>query len=265
MIYILNSLDRWEKPYGIDTVVDLFSETLDFEKLLRMDMESRIGVFRPSDKLINALLDINYPIIYLGDDERLHPSYRFLPLPEVFFQRDARDVAIDLLGKIIIRRVDGRVLMGKILETEAYYGPADPASRAYRGKKNYNRGMWLPGGHIFVYMVHANWMFNITTDKGEAQAVLIRAVEPLMGLDYMYKRRGRKLRELCNGPGKWTQAFGIVREMNEKPLGGEIVVIESPWRGFDIKYSHRIGVRTDLDEPLRFFIPSKFTSNNKIF
>lgn len=265
MIYILESLGIWEKSYGIDIVVDFSRENLSFEELMRMDMNSRIGILHPPEKLVEALLKINYPLIYLGEKERLHPSYRFQVIPAGFFQRDAKLVALDLIGKIILRYVNGRILMGKILETEAYYGPDDPASRAYRGKKNYNRGMWLEGGHIFVYMVHANWMFNITTDGGEAQAVLIRAVEPLMGLDYMYEMRGRRLRELCNGPGKWTRAFGIVREMNEKPLGKEIMVIESPWKEFGVKRSHRIGVREDVEEPLRFFIQSKFTSNNKIF
>ncbi len=197
----------------------------------------------------------NFPAVEIGEKGEKILHFQHHPLEEKFFKSDARDVAIELLGKIIIRESPEGTLMGKIVETEAYYGAEDPASRAYRGEKNYNRGMWLPGGHIFVYMVHANWMFNITTDENSAQAVLIRAVEPLAGLDIMReKRRKDKIRELCSGPGKWTQAFGIHRDMNMRPLGNEIKILESPWKVNKITRKHRIGVRKDLPEPLRFYI-----------
>ncbi len=265
MIYILSSRDEAaEKFYGIERVIDSF-HTLGIEDLLAIDAKHRLALLNPPDNLVHGLLSLHYPLVQIHPHERLHHGYVPLPLPRDFFQRDAREVVRELLGKLVMRRVGDILLLGKILETEAYYGPEDPASRAYRGKKNYNRGMWLPGGHIFVYMVHANWMFNITTDGDEPQAVLIRAVEPLAGLNYMYARRKRGLRELCNGPGKWTQAFGIERAVNERPIGEDIAILDSPWRDFEVKCSHRIGVKRDMEEPLRFFIPSKFTSNNRIF
>jgi len=261
MIYILRDRNsELLKLYGIEKVWD-YSENKDVGKLLREEMSTRMGVVNSSEDFENALSK-DYPLVIV-DSRRdyFHPNFKFSPLPKSFFERDARDVAWKLLGKLIV--YDG--VAGKIVETEAYYGDKDPASRAYKGKKNYNRGMWLSGGHIFIYMVHANWMFNITTDGEEPQAVLIRSVEPVAGLRKMYERRNRKLRELCNGPGKWTRVFGIEKDMNEKLLGPRIFIAKSPWNEFEVAKAHRIGVRNDLDEPLRFFIKdSKFVSVRKI-
>ena len=263
MIYLLSpSMDFSfaKKFYGLDEILTCPS----LSDILEKDRKKRVA-FRECREIEEELLRMNYPLVEIDEKgEKFHPSFKMRKLPIHFFKRDAMEVAIELLGKIIVKEENGNLLAGKIVETEAYYGDRDPASRAYKGKKKYNRGMWLPGGHIFIYMVHANWMFNITTDDDEAEAVLIRAVEPIMGLKYMYYRRNRKIRELCNGPGKWTRAFGIERDRNEKPLGDEIYIIDSPWKNLEIKKSHRIGVVADLDEPLRFFIPSKFTSTNRI-
>lgn len=245
-----------------------FKEGID--ELMRLAMGRRIAVmcseklwFRCHRRFIaQEIAARGFPVSHIVEfKDNIDRNFKFVPLGEDFFRRDAKEVAIGLLGKLVVRKVGKRYIVGKIVETEAYFGPDDPASRAYHGKKNYNRGMWLPGGHIFVYMVHANWMFNITTDGNEAQAVLIRAVEPLAGIDLMRKNRDRKIRELCNGPGKWTRAFGINQLFNEQPLRGDIFVAESPWRNFEVGTSKRIGVRADLEEDMRFFIKnSKFVS-----
>ena len=264
MIYLISSQDTHYLRifYGIE---DIIEDYISLSILLEKEKGMRIGI-KYSQDLVNHLLSINYPLVIIEDDgDHFHPAYRFIQLPLEFFRRDAETVARELLGKIVVVRKGNEIVAGKIVETEAYYGMNDPASRAHRGKKNYNKGMWLPGGHIFIYMVHANWMFNITTDYQEAQAVLIRAVEPLAGLKFMYERRKRKLKELCDGPGKWTRAFGIDKKMNESPLGNSVLVLESPWKNLKMNRSHRMGVSEDVDEPLRFFIPSKFTSNNRVF
>ncbi|NPA75311.1 MAG: DNA-3-methyladenine glycosylase [Euryarchaeota archaeon] len=202
---------------------------------------------------INKLLSTRIPVAQVGTEERyLTP---ISPLPQEFFMRDAKEVAMELLGKLLVRKISNTLIVGKIVETEAYYGDKDPASRAYRGKKDYNRGMWLPGGHIFVYMVHANWMFNITADGEDAQAVLLRAIEPLAGLEIMRQNRKKeKIKELCSGPGKLSRAFGITSNMNEKMLGDEVMVADAPRENISIVKKHRIGVREDLPEPLRFYI-----------
>jgi len=171
-------------------------------------------------------------------------------LPKKFFNRDASVVARELLGKIIIKEE----MEGKIVETEAYHGMSDPASRAKKGAKI----MWEAPGTIFIYMVHGNWLFNIITmPKGEPSGVLIRAVEPLKGIEIMKKNRGTdNIKNLTSGPGKFTQAFGIDKRYN----GMKIYTRDSPIHINDGKLdgevarSYRIGVKHDLPEPLRFYI-----------
>jgi len=103
-------------------------------------------------------------------------------LPRSFYERDPAVVARELLGKVLIRRLASQVLSGKIVETEAYYGENDPASKAYKGRKTFNEPMFREVGRTFIYMVHGNWLLNIVAHpKGEVGAVLIRALEPLQG------------------------------------------------------------------------------------
>ncbi|MCD6512601.1 MAG: DNA-3-methyladenine glycosylase [Thermoplasmata archaeon] len=173
-------------------------------------------------------------------------------LPKSFYNRDPKDVAISLLGCVIVKR-DEEILKGKIVETEAYYGLSDPASRAKKAEI-----MWGEAGRIFIYMVHGNWLFNIITmPKNVASGVLIRAVEPLEGIEIMKRRRRReKLTELTSGPGKFTQAFGIDKRYNGMKIYGKdapIYIMEKEYE-VDIEEDYRIGVREDMDVPLRFYI-----------
>jgi DNA-3-methyladenine glycosylase len=182
-----------------------------------------------------------------------------------FYSRDPALVARDLIGKHIIRRHNGEVLEGAIVETEAYYGLKDPASRASNGMKNYNQLMWREPGRVFIYNVHKYWMFNIVAHElGRVGAVLIRAIEPIKGVNVMLlKRPVKNLYELASGPGKLTMAWGI-----DKSLQGVDVTIENSGvyvldekKEFQIGTSHRIGVKSDLEEELRFFIKgSRFVS-----
>ena len=177
-----------------------------------------------------------------------------------FYERDPEVVARNLLGKILIRKVRDKRLSGMIVETEAYYGPGDPASRASDGMKNFNRLMWLKPGIAFIYNVHKYWMFNIVAHElGEVGAVLVRAVEPLEGIDIMKRNRGiedERIIDLTNGPGKFTVAFGIDKRLN----GVDVTSWKSPIYILDshvqvrISSSKRIGVRADLEKNLRFYI-----------
>ena len=187
-------------------------------------------------------------------------------LPRRFYERDPEVVAKDLLGKIIVRRLDDDILSGMIVETEAYYGPGDPASRAYDGMKNFNRLMWLDPGIAFIYNVHKYWMFNVVAhEPGGVGAVLIRAVEPLDGVEIMRKNRGvyDELVELTSGPGRFTVAFKIDRSLNGTDLTSAenpIYIIDNKVQ-FEISSSKRIGVRADLPRDLRFYIKgNKFVS-----
>ncbi|HDM88527.1 MAG TPA: DNA-3-methyladenine glycosylase [Candidatus Bathyarchaeota archaeon] len=187
-------------------------------------------------------------------------------LPRRFYERDPEVVAKDLLGKIIVRKLDDNILSGMIVETEAYYGPGDPASRAYDGMKNFNRPMWLDPGVAFIYNVHKYWMFNVVAhEPGGVGAVLIRAVEPLDGVEIMMKNRGvyDELIELTSGPGRFTVAFKIDKSLNGTDLTSDenpIYIADNKVQ-LEISSSKRIGVKADLDRNLRFYIKgNKFVS-----
>ena len=178
-------------------------------------------------------------------------------LPRKFFERDPEIVAKELLGKRLIRGLD-EVLEGTIVETEAYYGLDDPASRAYQGLKHYNKLMWGDPGRAFICNVHNNWMFNVIAhEPGGIGAVLIRAMEPTKGVEVMKGNRNvENIHELTNGPGKLTRALKIDRRLNGISLTSgrsKIVVADNEMR-FDVMSSHRIGVRRDLEKELRFSI-----------
>lgn len=164
-----------------------------------------------------------------------------------------------MLGKVLVHRAPEGITSGKIVEVEAYYGKGDPASRASRGKTKMNEIMWGPGGRAFVYVVHAQHLFNVTTERGGVPgAVLVRALEPLEGVELMRRRRGSKLeRELTSGPGKLTQAMAITRAHHGLDLtdpSSELVIVEGRPERFLITSSHRIGVTADLERELRFYI-----------
>ncbi len=187
-------------------------------------------------------------------------------LPKEFYERDSAEAARDILGKILVRRLDGVFLKGMIVETEAYYGQDDPASRAYKGRKKFNELMFKDVGKTFIYMVHGNWLLNIVAHpRDEVGAVLIRALEPLEGLDIMMKNRCvRNIYSLTNGPGKLTKALAITKELNGVDVTDKmsiIQVIETIQHKFETHDSYRIGVRKDLPMKLRFFIKgNKFVS-----
>ncbi len=189
-------------------------------------------------------------------------------LPQEFYEDDPATVAVKLLGSILVRRIGEMRLSCMIVETEAYYGPEDPASRARKGG-DLRRVMMGDAGVALVYGVHKNWLLNIVAHKkGEAGAVLIRACEPLEGVELMCKLRGlrgKSLTSLTSGPGRLTKALAIDKSFHEKPVytmehglwveEGIRVVPEKIGR------SHRIGVSADLPIPLRFYIlGNKFVS-----
>lgn len=182
-----------------------------------------------------------------------------LPFERSFYCRDPAIVARDLLDKILVRRTESGVMSGKIVEAEAYYGDQDPASRAYRGRKNYNRPMFGEPGRLFVYMVHTWWLLNIVAHReGEVGAVLVRALEPLEGVENMRENRGvTDIQNLTSGPGKLARAMAVTNEFNGLDItraDSEIIVSRGTGEDIDVGTSQRIGVTEDLSEELRFFI-----------
>lgn len=180
-----------------------------------------------------------------------------------FYAREAEEVARSLLGKYLVRRGKKGILKGKIVETEAYYGKEDPASRAYNGKTKLSEGMWDAPGTIFIYNVHQYWMLNfITGKKGNPQGVLIRAIEPLEGIELMKKNRSKEnIKDLCSGPGKLTIAFGIDKALHRKKVNLCDLRVTEGERVNEIATSNRIGVSKGLSKHLRFYIKdNKFIS-----
>jgi DNA-3-methyladenine glycosylase len=138
-----------------------------------------------------------------------------------FYAREPEAVARDLVGKILVRITDDVKLKGRIVEAEAYRGPGDAASHAYRGATSRNAPMFGPPGHTYVYFIYGvHWMFNISAHTGASPgAVLIRGLAPLEGLETMREHRGGKPdRLLTNGPARLTQALAIDDSLNDVDL-----------------------------------------------
>jgi DNA-3-methyladenine glycosylase len=144
-------------------------------------------------------------------------------LSREFFERETTEVAQDLLGRVLVRVLDGQRIAGRIVETEAYMGFDDAASHAFRGRTTRNTIMFGPVGMSYVYFTYgAHWLINVIAKApGEeyGAAVLIRALEPLEGLELMAARRvGRAAKDWTNGPAKLTQAMGIDGTLNHIDL-----------------------------------------------
>ncbi len=140
------------------------------------------------------------------------------PLPPQFYRRDTEIVARELLGCRLVRIYKGKRLSGRIIETEAYLGIHDRAAHSYGGRRTERvRSMYLPGGHAYVYFVYGmHFCVNVVTREAEEpEAVLLRAIEPIEGVEIMRKLRGMKRdRDLANGPGKLCQALAIDRKFD---------------------------------------------------
>jgi DNA-3-methyladenine glycosylase len=182
-------------------------------------------------------------------------------LPRAFYDRQAIDVACALLGKLLVRETAAGQVSGRIIETEAYLATDDPACHAARGKTRKNASMFGPPGHAYVYPIHARYCFNVVTEpESVPSAVLIRAVEPLAGLELMQTRRGQdRLRELASGPAKLCEAFDIGRDLDAWDLtqGRQLWIADAQGTLVEaaaIGRSTRIGVTSAEHLPLRFFI-----------
>ena len=179
------------------------------------------------------------------------------PLGRALYARDALEVAPLLLGRTLVSQsLDGTVT-GRIVEVEAYCGPLDPASHAYRGPTRRNAVMFGPAGHLYVYFSYGmHYCANVVCEEeGSPGAVLLRAVEPLSGLELMAKRRGTSVpSRLARGPARLAEAFGIDLSRNGTDL------VEGPvWIGGRQRLmgaaltSVRVGISRAADEPWRFY------------
>lgn len=179
-----------------------------------------------------------------------------MKLSREFYSRDTRTVARELLGKVLVHETDEGTLKGKIVETEAYLGLNDPGAIGFRKTKNIPKSLLKPPGHSFVYFTYGNhWMLNVVAKKGLLGAVLIRALEPLEGIELMKKRRGvEEMKNLTNGPGKLTQALGINKNHDGFDFTSGSLFIEENRENFEIVKATRIGLSKGKEKLLRFYI-----------
>lgn len=155
----------------------------------------------------------------MADD---HPAFEAPPVAAELFHRDTEEVARNLLGRHLVRRLDGETLVLRIVETEAYLGAPDAASHAAGGHRSPRvESLYLPGGHAYVYLIYGiHHCLNVVTGEAETgSAVLLRAGEPLAGAATMERLRGWRERptrpgDLAGGPGKLCQALGIDRALD---------------------------------------------------
>jgi DNA-3-methyladenine glycosylase len=175
------------------------------------------------------------------------------------FRGDSHDVAFMLIGAVLL--VDG--IGGRIVETEAY-DALDPASHSYAGPTARNQAMFGPPGRAYVYRSYGiHWCLNfVCADEGHGAGVLIRAIEPLYGIDVMRGRRGlADLRLLCSGPGRVGQALGITRELNGCRLDRKPFKVLSSTEPQEVLTGPRIGISKALHMPWRFGLAgSRFIS-----
>jgi DNA-3-methyladenine glycosylase len=178
-------------------------------------------------------------------------------LPRDFYRRHPAVVAPELLNKIIVRQ-DGRA--ARIVEVEAYAGSEDPAAHSFRGKTARNATMFGPPGHLYVYFTYGmHWGSNAVC--GEGSGVLLRAAEPMQGLDLMRSARpaAKRDRDLASGPGKLSQAFGITRDLDGADLvsadRGIAVVSDGTAPPADPVVGPRIGISKAIEFPWRWYVP----------
>lgn len=197
-------------------------------------------------------------------------------LPRKFFDRDPRIVGPDLLGKLIVRREGRKLIAGRIVEVEAYLGADDAAAHAAAGRTARNDVLWGPPGHAYVYFIYGvHYCLNISClPDGKAGGILIRALEPVSGLEEMAAARElgdldfnsvRDLRKLASGPGRLSEALRVTRPRDN---GKDMLSPECDLQVRDdgvvpekIATTARIGITKSADMPLRYVISgSKFLS-----
>jgi len=194
----------------------------------------------------------------------------YKPLPRSFFERPARQVARSLLGHLLCRRTDEGVATARIVEAEAYLGLADPAAHAYIGPTERNAVLFGPAGHAYVYFIYGRYFcFNVSCQlPGKAGCVLFRAVEPVSNLPWLREQRAAAAgvppeglpENFASGPSRLCQAFGLTRpahnglDLTQRSSGLWLAEGMGLQRGEKITVGPRIGIKENVDAPLRFYL-----------
>jgi DNA-3-methyladenine glycosylase len=211
----------------------------------------------------------------------MSPPGRRTLLKAEFFNRDPRQVARALLGKLLVRKTPRGIIAGRIVETEAYLGKGDAAAHATAGKTARNAVLFGPPGHAYVYFIYGNhYCLNVSClPDGVPGCVLFRALEPVAGIEQMAKARGierakasaRKrvsfLKKLSSGPGRLSETLEITRARdNGKSLVSalsDLRIVDDGYRVRRATVTPRIGIVKSAESPLRYFIAGNFFVSGK--
>jgi DNA-3-methyladenine glycosylase len=200
---------------------------------------------------------------------KLAPSVKASLVPRRFYLDSPDLVARKLLGKLLVRKSKAeQPMMGRIVEVEAYFGEADPASHSFAGKSARNAVLFGPPGHAYVYFIYGmHFCLNVSCEpEGQAGGVLFRALEPICGIEAMAKARGlttpvagvKALANLTSGPGRLCQAFGITRvrdnDADFTASQSELQIRDDGFRTGDVLVTPRIGISKDAERPARFLL-----------
>src|SRR5689334_6556940 len=188
-----------------------------------------------------------------------------------FFDRDPRKVGPALLGKVLVRKQGRKLLAARIVEVEAYLGSDDAAAHSFAGRTARNAVLFGPPGFAYVYFIYGNhYCLNVSClPDGIPGGILFRALEPLIGIDEMFKLRGMATdsdpRRLTSGPGRLAAAFGITRERdNSKDLTSsrsDLHIADDGGPPPQVLITKRIGIKKAADMPLRYIVPgNRFVS-----
>lgn len=192
--------------------------------------------------------------------EKIPTNQKSIISEDFFLQKETLQLAKDLIGCILVHESSEGKTAGVIIETEAYLSSNDPACHASRGKTKRNEAMFENPGSAYVYLIYGNhFCFNVVTnEKGIGEAVLIRALEPIKGIELMKKRRSpkEKLEELASGPGKLCKAMGITKAHDKTSLLRPplYLIYGKNFSEEEISKSKRIGISKAKDKPWRFFV-----------
>ncbi len=168
-----------------------------------------------------------------------------MKLEREFYLRDGLTVARELIGKKLVTNLSEGLTSGIIVETEAYMGAIDAASHAYKGKTKRTKIFYGAGGFVYVYLIYGMYLCTnvIANVENVPEAVLIRALEPVDGVELMKRRRNKNnLRELCSGPGKLSQALGITKNFYGADLCGNEIFIKAAEENLLVEATKRINV-----------------------
>lgn len=182
------------------------------------------------------------------------------PLDATFFQKPTLELARNLLGMLLVKETEWGTACGWIVETEAYMGPEDRAAHSFGNRRTpRTEVMFGPPGYAYTHVMHTHCLINVVSGKiGQPHSVLIRALEPHLGIDLMYNRRGidKKERELTNGPGKLTKSLGINNADYGRPLFAHPLFIAKGKEIESIAEGPRIGIPNSAEAkeyPWRFW------------